>query len=688
MRSLLNILGDIQDKFDKVSESKAQQLQDAYAPCRQVLQELDESLLRYHGLDTRSRREWDRANENPEKSGCLRDRLALSVSNLNDFYSSLAHDSQVLILEALDRLEIDYTGGYRKESIPSVQRIISSNLHDENQDDHAAWGQILRDLEDAGVSQKEASNYRDVIVDWFVTAVNDGMLSEENQAQSHAASSFAAPWSQRNSRNPFRRPLTPSASATSRDASAEKNGRGLQPLPSGAQNEASNGSITPAESQSSNTASSLPPDPMASAPPGASIASEEFTAPPSYDEIATSVSADIEQTAKEIIAAWDRRDFLATEKLLEQQLAAVEHGRTVSLATQPDRRILIHLMGVCASFRGDFQKAKKCFEKVLHGLSASDDGDIAAAIWLGDACLHLQEHLNAILAYSIAFEGCNNRYGITHNRTRRVTSEMQAFDQALFVFKRVERSFALNVDPTNIFASVPALEKSNLLTGVKYGLYRISIYGAAPAVAPVNNLNHPSFRIGIRARYDPKISKAFLVAPLITTNAWPLPWDSTFSPIDAVQFDRRMNTVRGDAKLGEARFDPLVERQVPNTAMGDSKNLLFITKRSPRWLIETVKSGLQDMGIQHEEHNYESSILCRISQQYAGFSFLEGIEIQFKKLQFRNSYGIKIGGVKWVTRRFGLAIMDAPHLQQDVSSFKDLIREMLEGAEARALPEF
>jgi hypothetical protein len=82
---------------------------------------------------------------------------------------------------------------------------------------------------------------------------------------------------------------------------------------------------------------------------------------------------------------------VSAEKLLEDQLAAVERGQTV-LATgaQPDRRILRHLIGVCASYSGNFKKAKRYFESVFNGIylngGSLDDGDIAAARWLGDIC--------------------------------------------------------------------------------------------------------------------------------------------------------------------------------------------------------------------------------------------------------------------------------------------------------------
>jgi hypothetical protein len=98
---------------------------------------------------------------------------------LNGFYTSLIHDNQVLILEALERLEQDYKGGHREESIASLERITSPTAEDEDEEDEAAWTQILRDLEDVGVARQDALSYRDMIIDWLLQAVNEGRLLEQ-----------------------------------------------------------------------------------------------------------------------------------------------------------------------------------------------------------------------------------------------------------------------------------------------------------------------------------------------------------------------------------------------------------------------------------------------------------------------------------------------------------------------------
>lgn len=716
---------------------------DACEPCIEVLQELDTLLLHYNSLDTKSKRAWDRLKWDPEKPRTLRDRLTASVSMLNTFYTSLIHDSQVLILEALERLEHDYRGGHREESIASIERITSGNVQDDREDD-VAWSQILRDLEDVGITQQEALSYREVVVDWLVTAVNEGRLLEQRQEsgsflslprdleaalpalehlENQGADSYNGPTPslvQRSILDPFPSPLplssppilhhqrehlNPSAdsfAASRRSIASLRNTShssdintsslyaGPQLLPESASQARlstdeieSDSVLFPSASNLPGAASppSTPPSasemPPVSSPSPALIATSVPAPPPAYNEKETSVTIDIEWTAQQIMAAWSRYDFHTVERLLEDQLAAVERGQTVSSGTQPDRRILRYLIGIACSFTGSFVKAKRCFESVFNGIYLDranlDDGDIAAARWLGDVCLHLREHENAILAYSVAFEGSIGRYGVARDRTRRVSQELLLLDHWLNAFRRIEQPFHLNSDPTDIFSSTHGMEKSNLLMSVKTRLYAMdSLDAHGPALSSHRN-SQPSYVIGMRPKLDLMLSETFVSKPLISLTAWPLPWDPTFSPTDAVQLDRYMNTIpiRHTIK-------PLVDRALPTTKLGDSKKLHYVTKRGSQWLIETVKLGLRKIGIEHAEHGSETSIVCCLNQHRDGFAFSEGVKIYFTKLHFRNVYGIEVTNVMWVTRRF------STKFKVDTTDFRNIIKGILVTAESDA----
>jgi hypothetical protein len=743
-RSLSNLLEDIQDKYDKIPENKRQQLIDAYEPCIEVLQELDKILLHYNSLDTKSKRAWDRLKYDPDRSRNLRERLIVSVSMLNTFYTSLIHDSQVLILEALERLERDYKGGHREESIASIERLASGTTQDDEEEDDVAWSQILRDLEDVGVSQQQALSYRDVIVDWLVAAVNEGRLLEERPEQetsfsmsqdlgtalpeldftetSHSLDVLTIiPLMQRSSSAPFPAPpsvpsppepqnqtvyLNPSTvsrsahrqSTTSVQSESNVSSLYTRPEPSPLVASSANSSTyvigrvpVPVSHASAPVQATPGPNPLAppymppTIPPPLApsdpITLSTSVAPPAYYEQGTSITVDLEWTAHQIVVAWAKSDYVAAEKHLEDQLGAVERGQTCTSGTQPDRRLLRHLIGVCASFSGKFPKAKRFFESVFNGIYLNrqnlDEGDIAAAQWLGDVCLHTQEHANAIFAYSVAYEGSIARFGATRDRTQRVAAEIRLLDHWLWTFRRIEDSLKLNIDPTDIFASTNVVEKSSLMINVKDYVYGMNGVGGNPILH--QQQARPKLTVGPRRKYDLKISEGFLVDPLISLSTWPLPWDPTFYPMDAVQLDRFMNTVR-IARIPR----PLLEREIPTNSLGDSKKLHYLSKRGSQWLIDTVKRGLRDMGIEHSEHAFEPSIVCYLNQQRDGLSFSEGVEISFCKLPFRDVYGIKVSDVRWATRRFGAATIDLAQNFRDTTDFRNLIKSILESAEAEA----
>jgi len=133
--------------------------------------------------------------------------------------------------------------------------------------------------------------------------------------------------------------------------------------------------------------------------------------------------------AQFIAAAFSQHGFEIAEKYLEDRLVAAEREQPF----MPDRRILRYLIGICASAQGNFLKAKRSFESMFNGAcpnrgSHLEEGDIAAARWLGDVCLQLREHHNAALAWGIAFEGYLGRYGFASNRTGAVFGEQRLLD--------------------------------------------------------------------------------------------------------------------------------------------------------------------------------------------------------------------------------------------------------------------
>ncbi|KZM23995.1 hypothetical protein ST47_g4884 [Ascochyta rabiei] len=675
-RSLTNLLDDVRDKFEKIPPHKHKQLIDAYERCIDVLFELDKLIVHYNNLDTKSRRAWDRLKWDPEISRSLRERLASSVAMLNSFYTSLIHDNQVLILEALERLESDYKGGYREESIASIERITSYTGQreggDENdEDDDTAWFQIIRDLEDAGVSHQVALMYRDLVVDWFIKAVNEGRLLEERKEPECLSSrrtskvtsdmdllstSFAAgTLSSEHEHDTEDQSTANPAFDTPLQRTDLSNAPELLHVLSPPPNETSNTFPCELEPMQLLSPSAQAPEALLDIAPQNNIPELVLIPASEAPELLQSLaSSDLNWGAQQILAAWTKRDFVAAASLLEEQLTSVEHGALTSTGLQPDRRILRHCIGVCASFCGKLTKAKYFFESAFNGIYLSkhlDDGDISAARWLGDVCLQLGEFHNAVLAWSVALEGSIQRYGLLHDCTRHIAQEVHKMDEWLSVFSNIDSQFLANVDPTDVFSNTHALEKSGLVRAT-----RVKLYELQPRWGQ-NKGHRPAAFLRPRPRVDWIPGEAFLTGPLVSLGAWPLPWDSTFSPMAVFQTE------------WYTRFAP------PSTALGDST-----------WLIQTAKAALRELGMEHAEHPDENAIVCRLDREREGFSCSEGIFISFWKLQFRNVFALKISSVKWSTRKPPLinkpqALTDF-ELPDDTVEFKNAFKALLEVAEA------
>ncbi|KAJ4985857.1 hypothetical protein SVAN01_08655 [Stagonosporopsis vannaccii] len=698
-RSLTNLLDDIQDKYEKIPPQKRDQLLAAYDSCLDVLSELDKLLQHYNCLDTKSKRAWDRLKWDPEKSRSLRERLASSVAMLNTFYTSLIHDNQVLILEALERLELDYKAGCREESIASIERM--AGLEDQDDGD-AAWTQIIRDLEDVGISRQIASTYHDLVVDWFIKAVNEGRLLEQRKDLESMDST-------RRSSAIFDMDLL-SESLTAAGLTTKSEAIHVEAQPTRAR---SPDVVYLQRSDSSNAPEPLHifdpsiestievhlPDASHIAPEPVHVLSPSDQAPEPLHmknqvnattilwpasaasqapvPVLSAAFSDLNDNAQQILAAWLKHDYVAASGLLEEQLAAVEQGFVTSTGLQPDRRVLRHCIGICASFSGNLIKAKLFFESAFNGIYLFrnlDEGDIAAARWLGDVCLQLHEFHNTVLAWSVALEGSIRRYGLTHDRTRLAVQEMIKLDEWISAFRNINEKFAANVDPTDIFSSTHALEKSDIVRAIQ-----ARVKDEQPRSSQIR-IGRPTDNLKPRPRLEMVPSEAFFTSPLVSSG-WPLQWDSTFSPMAVYRTFWFLRVVRPAQPA-------LAVRALRWKSLGEFKKLDFVTKAGSAWLVETVKAILREIGIDHAEHPDENILVCSLKGKQDGMACLEGVLIGFWKVQFRNICGVKISNIRWSTRKppppYGAKPVIDFDPPIDTLEFRNTIKEMLQLAEDRS----
>ncbi|KAF2816186.1 uncharacterized protein BDZ99DRAFT_471447 [Mytilinidion resinicola] len=808
-RALTNVLQDLADKVEQgtIPESKRPQLLAVYEGTVEVLQELDATLTKYASLDTKSKRAWDRLTWDSDRSKNMRGKLTSSVGMLNGFWNSLIHDNQLIIIEALGRLEKDYAGGHREESRASVERLASASTRrgatisdeyldspDDDDEEDEAWPQIIRDLEDVGVSKQDAIEYRDFIIDWFVRAVNEGRLMEKSieEEESPDADSFTrdlqlalppvgagdnlqrmpswetpsfpprvtvtrkavgAPPSRtatqqsshqsspflENSSSSRTSPLigttSPRPSTDSLYSPPERvpsrewdqlpvpvqnpqlGSQSSLNIPSGTNTFPGTGSsaadpplaalyqvpsIVLPENQSSSTpmfsahggAYSQPPTivhqaavPSVSPSPSQSPARPPIAPPPAYDQLQStpsSTDSNLIWTAQLIVTSWNDCEYVTAGKHLEDQLAAVRRGESIMMQhqiAQPTARLLMHLIGVSASFSGNFLKAKSYFEATMRGPYTNganmDDGDIAAARWLGDTCLHLNEPENAGLAWAMALDGLLVRYGITRHITRRVLEECRILDLRLKGLTNLANSFSrFNFDSSNVFKTTSHMDKSRL---VSFALDRIREIHGSPGPYNSSYQNSAGINRTFRPRLDWKVREGFLIQPLISQSSWPLQYDPFFSPFDAIALLCRIsaNTISLDGTSQQS----FAYNTIPTVGLGGSKHLDYVTRRDPQWLVSAMMDGLKAYGIEAKEKG--NMVFCRISQVRFKYAFFEAIGIRVKKLPLRSVYGIKVTAVLHATRGMwkGPAHVNMLDFNKDSSGFLDIVKSILERAE-------
>jgi hypothetical protein len=723
-RQLTNVLEDIADKVqqEQIPQKKVPQLLDAYEACIEVLQELDKLLKHYNSLDTKSKRAWDRLKWDGEKAKTLRGKLTASVVLMNGFWTSLIHDNQVIIIQALGRLERDYAGGHREESITSVERLVSGAAEDEDdENEDAAWRQIIRDLEDVGISSQDAQEYRDFIVDWFVRAVNEGRLLERSveNVQSQRPDQRSDPlfedprtaltdgMTYLHLKSPPKATSNSFSSSSGISISAPSTPNYMRPGPLRENFNPSNIDPTSLGQPGTITTNNRPSRAsLLSDQPGQSLSEDagshdhqrqesmsEFpltptdTQPPEESQPLPRAdspycASDTQQTSLEVIservvAAWEQSDYVSAEILLESHLAAVESGKCVTIqgkSVQPDRRVIRHLIGVSASYSGDFSKAKNCFEAVFNGIyltgSNLDEGDIAAARWLGDTCLHLNEPENAALAWAAALEGSARRHGTGHDTTRRTLEELHMLNFRTGALTRLHESlFSTAADDSAVFKNSHYSEKSRLVTTA---LERLKGTTTLERLKGIYREKHtttlPASGISYRPRADWQMSMSFLIQPL----TWPFQYDWTFSAQDAILLHREMSTE--SVEFSSAH--------VPGVGMFQAKELHYITKRGFQWLSQALQFTLDVLGIEYKRQ-YNGKLICLLTHRNRNIPCLEGVAIQFRKVPFRSLYGLKVSEVLYATRGrpTKAGAFHSLEFDRDTSSFREMLKASLENAE-------
>lgn len=587
-----------------------------------MLGDLENLLDRYNSLPPQSRMTWDRTNWQQEAGKALRARLSTNISIISTFYEDLVHSPQIRIENALAHLMADFQGGHKDAS--SVVSLATGSDADED----AAWPQLARDLEALGISQSEATEYRGYILDWFIKAINEGSNRDRNPGLEYDAT--------------------------------------LQ---------------SPSMDARTNAAEVLIDDSMRREvmPPNSnahtfSYAPTQEPASYQHDE------SNLIRMAQMTVVHWNQTQWSQAKQYLQHQLYSVEAGHINSgsvLQYKPDARILRHLLGICASFAGEFQRAKTIFESIHQGPYVMglklDDGDIAAARWLGDACLQLDEAANAALAWAVALNGLVAMYGSDSTQVHSVLYELKILDFFTKGLSSLSVSFSrFNVDASTIFSTTSSIDKSKLV-GAALELASRGV-GLAMGIGP---WRRPSINL--------RILEACLVSPSMSLVSWPIQHDPFLDITNASRLAGEFGSLTSAFTKDRSGIN---YKDIPTTALGQSGKLDYATKMDPKLLVKTLEAGLSAHDIEYREQ--PSQILCRLSQFENQMAFSECVAIKIRKLPLRSTHGVKVSHGFHRTRSIrGNWYAEFLQQKKTLAELSKLVKTILSEAERGApqLPE-
>ncbi|GME21886.1 hypothetical protein W97_00127 [Neofusicoccum parvum] len=377
-------------------------------------------------------------------------------------------------------------------------------------------------------------------------------------------------------------------------------------------------------------------------------------------------STNIIWTAQKIVRHWNQREWEKADAQLQQQLSDVAQGVTIEikgLKRAPEQRLLRFLLGVSASLQGQYGRAKQWFDGVLarpyrFGMPM-DEGDIAAARWLGDACLMLNEPHNAALAYTIAIDAQTNNLGSTPERDRlmnRTLADLREVQMKMKGLTRLQHAFEQMDDISNIYPTTDPFVKGRLV-------HEMMIQ---PRWLRCDQLQ-------ARMPSSIQIDEGYLIHPMITFAKWPVQWDPFFNAKDAVQIHCDLQNI--PAFPSSAPRFALNPAAIPTTPLGQSGGLDFVTKRDAGWLVEAVRNALLTHGLEYVER--PDYFIVRLHQRVERVALHETLVVKLRRLAMRKTFGVKVAAVRNRSRSVALT---APVRRE----FADVVKAALVVAEAEA----
>lgn len=305
-----------------------------------------------------------------------------------------------------------------------------------------------------------------------------------------------------------------------------------------------------------------------------------------------------------------------------------------------------HLLGVCASFRGQWERALGLFISVLRtpikSIEDLDAGDCAAAYWLGDAYAMMNRRTEALLAYCIA-----EQHHLTHDAAAAslrqcLTSDQQAVQLGLSKadFKVRWAQEALNGHDadgdTILHPSIITQEAARACLNSKQSRFQkrpSDAYTDGSRAGLLFSLDKSTMDFKHYRRMN-LTHQAFMVPYL-----WPMPYD----PMFAMENVSRGRLIAYECDLLEVfRTNP--EAKVPRNGPLGLGRMDCFTCSDLEWLIISVRECLRTLEMEWSEvANVEGVwFLARYHTMRDRIATTDYFSIAIFQQSLRSGYGVEV----------------------------------------------
>jgi len=327
-----------------------------------------------------------------------------------------------------------------------------------------------------------------------------------------------------------------------------------------------------------------------------------------------------------ICASWNSRYWSKAESYLTRHLTMVQHDHEIA-------RKVRHLLGVCASYRGQWQRALAYFISVINKpvreLNQLDSGDKAAFYWLGDTYALLNLNEEALLAYCLA-GSCNetlsSSFSPRSNRCLLVCQERlrQTVSKSSFKDRWADASFSNGHAPRGGILHCTVVTQPVAQSCLQPQGHQCSLHAANK-----NSLTQD-------LDYTP-ISDMLLIAPshLESTSRWPMPHDPTFNfqgVLEGSLIAKHINIMNVLQQNPEALY--FSRCFSPNLSSSHCVDL--------RRLIAAVRESLKTLAMRWHEIVSRSGVffLVQYDSVDGHIATMDYFRIEVTRLSLRNGFGL------------------------------------------------